>query len=186
MRLMMKTPRLKERPIAHWLRSSFIIRGLYGIGGGNFLTSHPHVFDRKSESHSLFQCPKLALLCLFLGTFTLFVTTSCEKSLDASVRDEGHPVLYEYYHEATGLYRESVDADSVFRFSAKVDGYTSAYPESKQTSYYPEIENCIKQRLATLGITFVVEDDWQDTVYIDFKFCNTKYSCPQRAGDCYK
>ena len=156
MRLMMKIPRLKERPIAHWLRSSFIIRGLYGIGGGKFFNSHS----------------SLGILPIFI--FTLFVTTSCEKSLDASVCDEGHPVLYEYYHEAAGLYRESVDADSVFRFSAKVDVYTSAYPESKQTSYYPEIENCIKQRLASLGITFVVEDDWQDTVYIDFKFRSSK------------
>lgn len=122
------------------------------LGGGKFFNSHS----------------SLGILTIFI--FTLLMASSCEKSLDASVCDEGHPVLYEYYHEAAGLYRESVDADSVFRFSAKVDGYTSAYPESKQTSYYPEIENCIRQRLATLGITFVVEDDWQDTVYIDFKF----------------
>ena len=167
-RLTIKTPRLNERALAEWLRKSFIIRHLYIIGGGNFCNSRS----------------SLGILPLFI--ITLFFATSCEKSLDASVRDEGHPVLYGYFHEAAGLFRESVDADSVFRFSAKVDGYTSAYPESKQTSYYPEIENCIKQRLASLGITFVVEDDWQDTVYIDFKFCNTKYSCPQRAGDCYK
>ncbi len=174
MRLMMKTPRLKERPIAHWLRSSFIIRGLYGIGGGKFLNSR----SSSDKRHNLFVFPtKLAttyIRSLLLCVFTLLMASSCEKSLDASVRDEGHPVLYSYFHEATGLFRESVDADSVFRFSAKVDGYTTAYPESKQTSYYPEIKNCIKQRLASLGITFVVEEDWQDTVYIDFKFRSSK------------
>ena len=156
MRLMIKTPRLKERALAYWLRRCFIVRSLYGIGGGKFCSSRS----------------SLGILPLFI--ITLFFATSCEKSLDASVRDEGHPVLYSYYHEAAGLFRESVDADSVFRFSEKVDGYTTAYPESKQTSYYPEIENCIKQRLASLGITFVVEDDWQDTVYIDFKFRSSK------------
>ena len=152
MKLMIKIPRLKERALTEWLRKSFIIRHLRIIGGGNFC-----------NSRSI-----LGILPLFI--LTLFVASSCEKELDASVRDDGHPILYGYYQEATGLYQESVSVDSVARFKTKVDAYTSAYPDSKQTWYYPEIERCISQRLVTVTITFNVNNggNWRDSTETDF------------------
>ena len=86
------------------------------------------------------------------------------------MRDEGHPILYSYYQEATGLYQESVKVDSVSRFKKKVDAYTSAYPDSKQTWYYPEIVKCISQRLVTIDISFSVGNggNWGDSTKINF------------------
>ena len=145
-------PRLKERVLAHWLRRHFIIRHINVIGGCKFC-----------NSRSI-----LALLPLFI--VTLLMASSCEKELDASVRDDGHPILYSYYQEATGLYQESVDIDSVARFKTKVDAYTTAYPDSKQTWYYPEIERCISQRLVTVTITFGVNNggNWSDSTETEF------------------
>ena len=96
MRLMMKTPKLNERALAEWLRKSFIIRHLYIIGGGNFC-----------NSRSI-----LALLPLFI--VTLLLASSCEKSLDASVRDDGHPVLYTIMAKAMILRPQSAGICSFF------------------------------------------------------------------------
>ena len=114
MRLMMKTPKLNERALAEWLRKSLIIRHLYIIGGGNFLTSHSHLFDRKSRNILYLGTSKTALLCLIWGTVTLFLASSCEKSLDASVRDEGHPVLFTIMAKAMILRPQSAGICSFF------------------------------------------------------------------------
>ena len=170
MRTMILIQRMSERLVAHLLRKSFVIRHLQPTGGGNFLTSpfDPHT----KKKHFLLHDHLATAPCwsLFLCLSLLFLAASCEKSLDASVRDEGHPILYSYYQEATGLYQESVKVDSVSRFKKKVDAYTSAYPDSKQTWYYPEIVKCISQRLVTIDISFSVGNggNWSDSTKINF------------------
>lgn len=154
---MTQIQRMNERLLAQLLRNALIIRRLRLIGGGNFLR-FPH--SALSHRHTL----PLLLTSLF------FLFSSCEKAIDASMRDEGHPVLYGYYQEATGLYQESVDVDSVVRFRTKVDAYTTVHPDSKDTWYYPEIEKCIRQRLVTIDVVIRVGNggDWSDTLHYDF------------------
>lgn len=154
---MTQIQRLNGRQLAQRLRNALIIRRLRLIGGGNFLRfphsgiSHRHTFP---------------LLLTFL--FCLF--SSCVKPVDYSLNDDGHPVLYGYYQEAHGLESESVDVDSVCRFRTKVDAYTTQYPDSKQTWYYPEIQNCIIHRLLSVGINIDIANGgaWRDTLEIKF------------------
>lgn len=157
MRTMILIQRMSERLLAHWLRKSLIIRRLRLIGGGNFL-SFPHSFFGHKHTFSL----------LLTSIFCLF--SSCEKPVDYSLNDDGHPVLYGYYQEATGLESESVDVDSVCRFRTKVDAYTTQHPESKQTWYYPEIQNCIIHRLLAVDLNIDIANGgaWRDTLEIKF------------------
>lgn len=86
------------------------------------------------------------------------------------MRDEGHPVLYGYYQEATGLDSESVDVDSVYRFRTKVDAYITLHPDSKDTWYYPEIQKCIIHRLLAVDLNIDIANGgaWRDTLEIKF------------------
>ena len=157
MKTMIKIQRLNGRQLAHWLRNALIIRRLRLIGGGDFL-GFPHpVLGHKNTFFLLLT----SLFCLF---------SSCVKPVDYSLNDEGHPILYGYYQEAHGLESESVDVDSVCRFRTKVDAYTTQHPDSKQTWYYPEIQNCIIHRLLSVGINIDIANggEWGDTIKVNF------------------
>ena len=96
----------------------------------------------------------LKTIGLSLLSLLLPVLTSCEKQIGY----EGHPELYDYYVESTHLGDPVVDIDSIGRFTQKVHEYVVMFPDAKQTTYYPLIQENIKKYSVTLTITF--EEDW--------------------------
>ena len=69
-----------------------------------------------------------------------------------------------FYIESCGL--RSVTLDSVKTFSVKVNDYTTEYPESKDHSLYPKIQDNIKD--ASLRITIECDTTWDGETHINF------------------
>ena len=84
----------------------------------------------------------------------------CEKD----VIGEGYPEMEGFYVESCAL--STVTIDSVKLFSAKVNDYTTEYPESKEHSLYPKIQANIKS--ASLRITITCDTTWAGETYINF------------------
>ena len=98
---------------------------------------------------------RLALLIV-----TTLMMTGCEKE----VIGEGYPEMEAFYAESCGL--PAVTIDSVRLFSAKVDNYTAIYPESKEHSLYPKIQENIHS--ASLRITLTCDTTWAGTIKLKF------------------
>lgn len=98
---------------------------------------------------------KLSLLLMFS-----FYIISCDKE----VIGEGFPEMESFYIESCGL--RSVTLDSVKTFSVKVNDYTTEYPESKDHSLYPKIQDNIKD--ASLRITIECDTTWDGETHINF------------------
>ena len=73
-------------------------------------------------------------------------------------------VLKGYFEESKGLFQASTD--SIFRFSAKVNEYTTRIPAAKNDPLFSKIQENIK--LAKLKITLTIADEWEDEVVISF------------------
>ena len=99
-----------------------------------------------------------AFLCLCLIIPTLFFA-SCE-----SYEDSQNEVLKGYFEESKGLFQASTD--SISRFSAKVNEFTTRIPEAKNDPLYTQIQSNIK--MAKLKITITIADEWEDDVVINF------------------
>ncbi len=91
-----------------------------------------------------------ALFCLCLMLSTL-IFANCE-----SYEYPQNEVLKGYFEESKGLSHASTD--SISRFSAKVNEFTTRIPEAKNDPLYTRIQENI--RLATLRITIKIEDEW--------------------------
>ena len=99
-----------------------------------------------------------AFLCLCLIIPTLFFA-SCE-----SYEDPQNEVLKGYFEESKGLFQ--APTDSISRFSAKVNEFTTRIPEAKNDPLYTQIQENI--RMATLRITIKIEDEWAGEKVISF------------------
>lgn len=84
----------------------------------------------------------------------------CEKE----VISEGYPEMEGFYVESCGL--PSVTIDSVKSFTVKVNDYTTEYPESKEHSLYPKIQENIK--LASLRLVITCDTTWDGETHIIF------------------
>ncbi len=74
-------------------------------------------------------------LVLLFAAYLMVI--GCEKD----VIGEGYPEMEGFYIESCGL--PAVTIDSVKLFSTKVDDYTTEYPESKEHSLYPKIQQVL-------------------------------------------
>lgn len=99
-----------------------------------------------------------AFLCLCLIIPTFFFA-SCE-----SYEYPQNEVLKGYFEESKGLFQASTD--SISRFSAKVNEFTTRIPEAKNDPLYTQIQSNIK--MAKLKITITIADEWEDEVVINF------------------
>ena len=84
----------------------------------------------------------------------------CEKD----VIGEGYPEMEGFYVESCGL--PSVTIDSVKSFTIKVNDFTTEFPESKEHSLYPKIQENIKS--ASLRITITCDTTWAGETHIKF------------------
>lgn len=147
--------RLRERPLGHLLCKCFKTSYLRLIGGGKSCD-----LTRCSTSFSR-SFPMLFVLCL-LGMASFFA--SCEKE----AAYEGYPEMYDYYVESCGLGDDAVDADSITRFSRKVDAFVDVNPDAKDTSYYPLIQSNIKKYSVTIVITIEGDGAWDGATNHNF------------------
>ena len=83
---------------------------------------------------------------------------SCEKAADS------FPIMESFYSESMTL--QSVSADSVNRFSDKVNGYVSVNPKAKNHEKYQLIMDNIKD--AILHISLVIHDEWEGDTTVTF------------------
>ena len=97
------------------------------------------------------------LLFLFVCSLTII---ACEKDLNG----ESYPEMEIFYIESCGL--PAVTIDSVKLFSIKVNNYTTEYPESKDHSLYPKIQENIKS--ASFRITIECDTTWDGETHINF------------------
>lgn len=97
---------------------------------------------------------------LLLLLAVCLIVIGCEKE----VIGEGYPEMEGFYTESCGL--PGVTMDSVKQFSVKIDNYTAVYPESKEHSMYPKIQQNIKS--ASLRITITADTTWAGTTTIYF------------------
>ncbi len=95
------------------------------------------------------------LLVMGLG----IIFPSCEKSVSDSF-----PIMESLYAESKGLM--SVSRDSVNRFSDKVEGYVTTYPQAKQHDKYKLIMENINE--AILHVTIEIHDEWDGDTTITF------------------
>ena len=89
-----------------------------------------------------------------------FLLPSCEKS---TLTDD-YPVMEDFYMESIKL--PTVTTDSVKRFSSKVDGYVTQFPQAKQHKRYPQIVQNIKA--ASFRIVITVDTTWDGDTTIYF------------------
>ena len=101
---------------------------------------------------------KKLLFVLLVSAFPMLY--GCEKA----VLSEGYPEMEAFYSESCGLM--AVSTDSVKLFTAKVDGFTAQYPESKGHSLYPKIQSNIKS--ASLRIVIECDTTWDGETHINF------------------
>ena len=99
-----------------------------------------------------------AFYCLSLIVSTL-IFASCE-----TYEYPQNEVLKGYFEESKGLFQASTD--SISRFSAKVNEYTTRIPEAKNDPLYTQIQSNLK--MAKLKITITIADEWEDDVVIKF------------------
>ena len=133
---------------------------LHVIGGGKSYDLTPY---RKPLFHLFCH---IGVLCL-LGTAPFLV--SCQKQPEADIT-EGHPVLYGYYQESCHLWKDDIKTDSVKRFVLKVDDYITKYPDGRNTSYYPGLEQNTKNAMVRVNI-IIGGTVWDpDTIKINFDF----------------
>ncbi len=97
---------------------------------------------------------------LFVFIIGCLFVVGCEKQ----VISECFPEMEAFYTESCGL--RSVTLDSVKTFSVKVNDYTTEYPESKDHSLYPKIQDNIKD--ASLRITIECDTTWDGETHINF------------------
>lgn len=88
-------------------------------------------------------------------------------------------VLKGYFEESKGLSQASTD--SISRFSAKVNEFTTRIPEAKNDPLYTRIQENI--RLATLRITIKIEDEWEGEKVISFDMVEHESHKSNKYGD---
>ena len=69
-----------------------------------------------------------------------------------------------YYAESKNL--PSVTADSIARFTQKVDQFVVQYPAAKEDPLYPDIIQNIY--IARGGIHIFINDEWKDEYRVEF------------------
>ena len=84
----------------------------------------------------------------------------CEKE----VIGEGFPEMEGFYVESCGLM--AVTTDSVNSFKAKINDFTTEYPESKEHSLYPKIQENIRE--ASLHLIITCDTTWDGETHINF------------------
>jgi hypothetical protein len=62
----------------------------------------------------------------------------------------------------------AVDADSITRFSRKVDAFVGINPDAKDTSYYPLIQSNIKKYSVAIVITIEGDGAWDGATSHNF------------------
>ena len=97
------------------------------------------------------------LICLIICCLMMI---ACEKE----VKHEGYIEMERFYIESCGL--PSVTIDSVKFFTIKVNKYTTEFPESKDHSLYPKIQENITT--AMMRITIECDTTWDGETHINF------------------
>ena len=95
------------------------------------------------------------------------------------LRRPPNEVLKGYFEESKGLFQASTD--SISRFSAKVNEFTTRIPEAKNDPLYTRIQENI--RLATLRITIKIEDEWEGEKVISFDMVEHESHKSNKYGD---
>lgn len=94
----------------------------------------------------------------------LLAVCLCMVGCEKEVIGEGFPEMEGFYVESCGL--PAVSLDSVKSFSVKVDDFTIEFPESKEHSLYPIIQENIKT--ASLRLTITCDTTWNGETHINF------------------
>ena len=105
---------------------------------------------------------------------SILIFASCE-----SYEYPQNEVLKGYFEESKGLFQASTD--SISRFSAKVNEFTTRIPEAKNDPLYTRIQENI--RLATLRITIKIEDEWAGEKVISFDMVEHESHKSNKYGD---
>ena len=93
-----------------------------------------------------------------MAALVLTVLTSCQKEV------QRYDEMRLYHGESLTLHQ--VQADSVVRFSDKVNAFVARYPAAAEDPLYPEIRANIRAALVTFTIT--VDDEWDGETYISY------------------
>ena len=93
-----------------------------------------------------------------MAALVLTVLTSCQKEV------QRYDEMRLYHAESLTLHQ--VQADSVVRFSDKVNAFVARYPAAAEDPLYPEIRANIRAALVTFTIT--VDDEWDGETYISY------------------
>ena len=94
----------------------------------------------------------------------LLAVCLCMVGCEKEVIGEGFPEMEGFYVESCGL--PAVSLDSVKSFSVKVDDFTIEFPESKEHSLYPKIQENIKT--ASLRLTITCDTTRNEETHINF------------------
>ena len=94
----------------------------------------------------------------------LFITCLMVIACEREVKGEGYPEMESFYTESCGL--PAVTKDSIKLFTIKVNNYTTEYPESKEHSLYPKIQENITT--AMMSITIECDTTWDGETHINF------------------
>jgi hypothetical protein len=93
-----------------------------------------------------------------MAALVLTVLTSCQKEV------QRYDEMRLYHGESLTLHQ--VQADSVVRFSDKVNAFVARYPAAAEDPLYPEIRANIRAALVTFTIT--VDDEWDGEIRVEY------------------
>jgi hypothetical protein len=93
-----------------------------------------------------------------MAALVLTVLTSCQKEV------QRYDEMRLYHGESLTLHQ--VQADSVVRFSDKVNAFVAHYPAAAEDPLYPEIRANIRAALVTFSIT--VDDEWDGEIRVEY------------------
>ncbi len=93
-----------------------------------------------------------------MAALVLTVLTSCQKEV------QRYDEMRLYHAESLTLHQ--VQADSVVRFSDKVNAFVARYPAAAEDPLYPEIRANIRAALVTFSIT--IDDEWDGEIRVEY------------------
>ena len=98
------------------------------------------------------------ILTLMAALVLTVLFSSCEKEV------QRYDEMRLYHGESLTLHQ--VQADSVVRFSDKVNAFVAHYPAAAEDPLYPEIRANIRAALVTFTIT--VDDEWDGEIHLEY------------------
>ena len=98
------------------------------------------------------------ILTLMAALVLTVLFSSCQKEV------QRYDEMRLYHGESLTLHQ--VQADSVVRFSDKVNAFVAHYPAAAEDPLYPEIRANIRAALVTFSIT--VDDEWDGEIHLEY------------------